>query len=77
MNTSFGFPSVGGMRIGNTFDAEVHVFLRTHGPAVPGLINEQIGAYRGGCEDLFLYLPFTVYPNAIGEWADIAAAVHS
>ena len=75
MNTSFGFPSVGGLRVGNTFNAEVHVVLRTHGPAVPGLINEQIGSYRGGCDDPFLYPPFSIYPNAIGECADIAAAI--
>lgn len=75
MNTSFGFPSVGGLRVGNTFDAEIHVVLRTHGPAVPGLVNEQINSYRGGCDNPFLYAPFTVYPNEIGECADIAAAV--
>ncbi|WP_297762614.1 hypothetical protein [uncultured Muriicola sp.] len=75
MNESFGFPSVGGLTVGNTFGAEVHVVLRTHGPVVPGLVNEQISTYRGGCDEPFLYAPFTVYPNAIGECADIAAAV--
>ncbi|MBT8305793.1 MAG: hypothetical protein KJN85_02535 [Maribacter sp.] len=75
MNTSFGFPSVGGLRVGNTFDAEIHVVLRTHGPSVPGVVNEQISSYRGGCDNPFLYAPFTVYPNVIGECADIAAAV--
>lgn len=75
MNTSFGFPSVGGLRVGNTFDAEVHIVLRTHGPAVPGLINEQIGSYAGGCDTPFLIPPFTAYPDEIGQCADIAAAV--
>ena len=75
MNEAFGLPIIGGLRVGNTFDAEVHVVLRTHGPAVPGLINEQIGSYRGGCDNPFQYAPFTVYPNTIGECADIAAAV--
>lgn len=75
MNTSFGFPSVGGLAVGNTFDAEVHVVLRTHGPSVPGLINEQISSYRGGCDNPFQYAPFTVYPDVIGECADIAAAI--
>ncbi len=71
MNTSFGYPSVGGLRVGNTFDAEVHVVLRTHGPTVPGSINEQIGSYGGG-SDVF-YPEFTAYPNMVGECADFAA----
>jgi hypothetical protein len=75
MNTSFGFPSVGGLAVGNTFDSEIHVVLRTHGPAVPGLVNEQISSYGGGCDNPFLYLPFTIYPNVIGECGDIAAAI--
>ena len=75
MNTSFGFPSVGGLAVGNTFGAEVHIVLRTHGPAVPGLVNDQISSYAGGCDTPFAILPFTTYPNEIGQCADIAAAV--
>ena len=75
MNTSFGFETVGGLRVGNTFDAEVHVVLRTHGPAIPGLVHEQISSYRGGCDNPFLHPPFTFYPNVIGECGDIAAAI--
>ena len=75
MNTAFGFPSVGGLRVGNTFDAEVHIVLRTHGPTVPGLVNDQISSYAGGCDTPFLIPPFTAYPDEIGQCADIAAAV--
>ncbi len=75
MNTRFGFPSVGGLAVGNTFDAEVHVVLRTHGPKVPGLVNEQISSYEGGCDTPFLIPPFTEYPDEIGQCADIAAAI--
>ena len=75
MNTSFGFPSVGGLGVGNTFGAEVHVVLRTHGPVVPTLVSEQISSYRGGCNNPFAIPPFTSYPDAIGECADIAAAI--
>jgi len=75
MNTAFGFPSVGGLHIGNTFDAEVHIVLRTHGPAVPGLVNDQISSYRGGCDTPFLIPPFTAYPDEIGQCADVAAAI--
>ena len=75
MNTSFGFTSVGGLAVGNTFDAEVHIVLRTHGPAVPGLVNDQISSYRGGCDTPFLIPPFTAYPDEIGQCADVAAAI--
>ena len=29
--------------------AEIHLVLRTHGPAIPGIVNEQIDSYFGGC----------------------------
>ena len=29
----------------------------------------------GGCDNLFLYTPFTVYPNTIAQCADIAVNV--
>lgn len=28
---------------------EVHVVVRTHGEAIPGLVNEQISTLNGGC----------------------------
>ena len=40
----FGLPEFGGLKAGNTFSSEVHVVLRTHGPKVPGLVNEQISS---------------------------------
>ena len=76
MNTAFGFPSVGGLRVGNTFDAEVHIVLRTHGPAVPGLVNDQISSYAGGCDTPFLIPPFTAYPNEIGQCANSVYFAH-
>ncbi|MGB5229046.1 MAG: hypothetical protein WBN55_12345 [Eudoraea sp.] len=77
MNVPFGLPLVegGGLQVGKTFSAEVHVVLRTHGPAVPGLVNEQISSYAGGCDTPFDILPFTEYPDEIGQCADIAAAI--
>ena len=75
INELMGLPIVGGLELGNTFDAEIHIVLRTHGPAVPGLINEQIGSYEGGCDEPLKYMPFTEYPNTIGECADIAAVI--
>lgn len=29
--------------------AEVHVVIRCHGPAIPGMISEQIHTFNGGC----------------------------
>ena len=75
INDLFGLPAAGGLQAGNTFDAEVHIVLRTHGPKVPGLVNEQINSYAGGCDTPFLIPPFTAYPDEIGQCADIAAAV--
>lgn len=73
----FEIPSAGGLQAGNTFGSEVHLVLRTHGPVVPGLVNEQIGSYEGGCAIPLLYPPFSVYPDEIGECADIVAAIHA
>jgi hypothetical protein len=30
-------------------NADVHLIVRTHGDAIPGLIPEQIGTFNGGC----------------------------
>ncbi len=53
--------------------AEIHLVARSHGPAVPGLIQEQIGSYAGGCA-VFLNPP--AIPAEVGECADIQFAVH-
>lgn len=77
MNVAFGLPLVegGGLQVGKTFSAEVHVVIRTHGPAVPGMVNEQISSYLGGCNPDINHPPFMVYPDVIGECADFAFAV--
>jgi hypothetical protein len=31
------------------FNAEVHLVVRTHGPAIPGMVDEQIHEFAGGC----------------------------
>ncbi len=53
--------------------AEIHLVVRSHGPAVPELIRDQLGSYAGGCE-IFLHPP--EIPDAAGECADIQFAVH-
>jgi hypothetical protein len=33
----------------NPRGAEIHLVVRNHGPAIPGLIKEQISSFNGGC----------------------------
>ena len=40
--------SVGDM-FDNPLTAEIHLALRTHGPAIPGMIDAQTGTMDGGC----------------------------
>jgi opacity protein-like surface antigen len=35
----------------NPTEAEVHVLIHDHGPSIPGLVDEMISTYRGGCQD--------------------------
>ena len=75
INDLFGLPAAGGLV--DAQKAEVHLVIRSHGPMVPGLVKDQIGAYVGGCDDPFKYDPFTSYPDVIGECADIIASIHA
>jgi len=79
VNDLFGLPFFGGLQKGNTFGSEVHLVIRSHGPAIPGLVNEQIGGYLGGCPQSFPYgfAPFTEIPDAVGECGDIEFSIHA
>jgi hypothetical protein len=35
----------------NPRGAEIHLVLRTHGPTVPGMVNEQLRSFNGGCDE--------------------------
>ncbi len=76
INPLFGLPLYGGLL--DAEKAEVHGVLRSHGPAVPGIVNEQIGSYLGGCPTTFPYgfPPFSEIPDEVGECGDIYASVH-
>ena len=76
INPLFGIPSYGGLA--DAQKAEVHIVLRSHGPKIPGIVNEQIGSYLGGCSQVFPYgfPPFTEIPDEPGECGDIYASVH-
>jgi len=47
--------------------ADVHVVIRTHGDAIPGLVDEQISSFNGGC--------LTGEPN-VGQCHNVQASVH-
>ena len=53
--------------------AEIHFVARSHGVAIPELVEEQIGSFAGGCE-VFLNPPDR--PTGPGECADVLFAVH-
>lgn len=46
-----GVPAVG---INNTLGAEVILVIRTHGPVIPELLDDQLNTYNGGCRFDFL-----------------------
>lgn len=74
VNPLFGLPEFGGLH--NAESAEIHPVLRSHGPAIPGMVNEQISTYEGGCTDPFAFLPFSEIPDEEGECGDIYFAIH-
>lgn len=74
INELLGLPEVDGLMEGNAFTAEVHMILRSHGPAIPGQINEQISTFPGGCEVDFE--PFTEIPDEEGECGDVEMSIH-
>lgn len=69
----FGLPSFGGLQDADA--AEIHAVLRSHGPKIPGQVNEQINSYEGGC--VVNFPPFTEIPDESGECGDIIAAIHA
>ena len=75
INPDFLLPLYGGLL--DARKAEVHVVLRSHGPKVPGIVNEQIGSYGGGCDDFYGFPPFTEVPDEVGECGDIMFAIFS
>mgnify|MGYP001813885601 FL=1 len=58
--------------------AEVHMALRSHGPAQPGMIPEQIQTLDGGCTSGFPTGP-VLHPDSdlLGYCANIQVAIHS
>ncbi len=61
----------------NPLTAEVHMVLRTHGPAQPGMIPDQIHTINGGCSSGFPSGP-VLRPDSdvVGYCANIQVAKH-
>ena len=68
----FEFPEFGGLQ--DAQKAEVHFILRSHGPAVDGIINQRISTFGGGCSTNLP--PFTDIPNEVGECSEIQFSIH-
>lgn len=68
---STAFPPTGLLDLDN---AEVHLVIRDHGPAIPGKVYEQRSSFTGGCEVSFP--PFSAFPVNTGECGNIFAAIH-
>ena len=62
----------------NPLTAEVHLALRTHGPAQPGMIPDQIQTINGGCTSGFPSGGGFLHPdsNVVGYCANIQVAIH-
>jgi hypothetical protein len=56
----------------NPMDAEVHFIVRSHGPPIPGMVDEQISTAGGGCE---MFITPDI-PDERGECSDVAFAIH-
>ena len=71
-----GHISVGDI-IYNPLTAEVHMALRTHGPAQPGMMPDQIQTIDGGCTSGFPSGP-SLHPDSdiVGYCANIQVAMH-
>lgn len=38
-----------GAGLEDPYASEIHLIVRTHGPKIPGMVNEQINTFAGGC----------------------------
>ncbi|MDH3709118.1 MAG: hypothetical protein OER04_04475 [Cyclobacteriaceae bacterium] len=70
-NEFFGLEPVGLL---DSKKAEIHLVVRSHGPKIPGQVQDQISSYEGGCTVFFD--PFTEIPDAPGECADTQFAIY-
>ena len=51
LNTGDMSDAVMGDGLVNPRGAEIHLVIRTHGPTIPHMVEQQIRTFNGGCED--------------------------
>ncbi len=69
-NQVLGIPD---LPITNSKTSHVFLVVRSHGPAIPGQIKEQITTWEGGCSTF--YIDFTI-PIVEGECSDMQMGIH-
>ncbi|MEM9216520.1 MAG: hypothetical protein AAGD25_19500 [Cyanobacteria bacterium P01_F01_bin.150] len=62
----------------DSFGSEIHLVVRSHGPAIPGLEEEQITTFNGGCPpNECIDVQFSVFPSVLEsvnfDGADLSA----
>lgn len=70
----FGLESAGGLNSGKVFSSQIDLVLRNHGPAQPGLIDEQLSSFNGGCTVELGFLEQDA--DEVGECSEIEFAIH-
>lgn len=62
----------------NPLTAEVHMVIRSHGQAVPGMIPDQIHTFEEGCITILPQGPGRIWPDSdeLGRCANIQVAIH-
>lgn len=71
INELLGFKPIGLL---DSKKAEIHLVVRSHGPIIPGQVEEQISSFDGGCTTFFD--PFTEIPDQQGECGDIQFSIY-
>jgi len=51
-----------GLEPGNGFRAEVHLVVRSHGTTLPGIVDQQIGSFNGGCNVTCANVQAAIFP---------------
>ena len=62
----------------NPLTAEVHIVIRSHGQAVPGMIPDQIHTFEEGCITILPQGPGRIWPDSdeLGRCANVQLAIH-
>jgi len=62
----------------NPLTAEVHMVIRSHGQAVPGMIPNQIHTFDEGCSTVLPQGPGRIWPDSdeLGRCANVQVAIH-